>query len=380
LTRYVNYRLALAILWTFVLSACASAASGPALDRIADEPVLLAQFTPGAGACHVRTPQDTAVVDTHLHMRPMGGAPLPFPEMVSNLKRAGVAFANVYGIGQSVPVDSPCEYYLDCPGTPVLPALKNDFANAKDIMERKPRDIVLTLSMTFPDLAKPESIPEGMAVLDREFPGMFRWMGEANVVKKALVPNGHEPVSAETVARWAPFMKILRERKMPLALHMDLGDNASPTENLPLMEEILRLYPENLIVWMHMGLSRELTAADPAQHTALLARLLDANPNLSMDISWRVLQDAYFSKPEARARYVALLNRYPTRFLPGTDFVAAHTKSFEIYRDELNATSDILHDVDNVAFRDIALGQNYFNLLDLPYAAPAICAAGESAR
>src|SRR5262249_10153573 len=97
-------------------------------------------------------------------------------------------------------------------------------------------------------------------------------------------------------------------------------------------------------------------------------------PNLSLDISWRVLQDNYFSHPDARPHYVALINRYPTRFLPGTDFLARHIRTLDDYRKELDATSDILRDVDDTAFRDIALGQNYFDMLSLPYVAPAICA------
>ena len=58
----------------------------------------------------------------------------------------------------------------------------------------------------------------------------------------------------------------LRARGIPLALHADLGNDAAPTRYLPLMEEVLCLYPENVIVWVHMGLSRELTAMAAAQH------------------------------------------------------------------------------------------------------------------
>jgi hypothetical protein len=366
-------RQAAAFLCAAFLSSCASVASDPKTPAAPESQSALAQFMPGAGACHVRTAHDTAVVDTHLHFRSFGGAPIPFDEMVSHLKRAGVVFANMYGIGQMLPAGSECEYYLDCPGTPALPSLKNDFANAQDVLDHPPKGIVLTLSMTFPDLAKPESIPASVALLDREYPGMFRWMGEVNVIKQALVPNGHTPVPLETIARWAPFMETLRQRNIPLALHLDLGDDDAPTKNLALMQEILRLYPENRVIWMHLGLSKQLTKIDPAEHAALMARLLEANPNLSMDLSWRVLQDAYFSRPEARVHYVALINRYPARFLPGTDFLARHIRTFEDYRTELDATSDILRDVDDTAFRDIALGQNYFELLNLPYVAPAIC-------
>ena len=51
-------------------------------------------------------------------------------------------FANVYGIGQMLPVDSPCTYYLDCPG-------------------------------------------------------QFRWMGEVNLVKQAVFPNERRAVEVD---------------------------------------------------------------------------------------------------------------------------------------------------------------------------------------
>ena len=36
--------------------------------------------------------------------------------------------------------------------------------------------------MTFPDLADPESVLDGMALLDAEYPGLFRWMGEVSAL------------------------------------------------------------------------------------------------------------------------------------------------------------------------------------------------------
>ena len=86
-----------------------------------------------------------------------------------------------------------------------------------------------------------------------------------------------------------------------------------------------------------------------------------------------MIYDNYFVDPVSRAAYVAFLNAYPTRILPGTDFVALHTKTYDIYLHELRLTSDILKDVDDRAFRDIALGQTYFDLLGLDYVAPEIC-------
>ena len=365
------------------LAAAGAAGCGAAIAPAADQAprLTLDDFRGGGATCYDRARQPhTAVVDTHLHFRPFGGPAVPFEEVVDYLEATGVLFANVYGIGQMLPASSSCTYYLDCPGTAVTPTLRNDFVNAANYLTKTPAGLHLTLSMTFPDLARPESVFSGIEVLDAEYPGLFRWMGEVNLVKQAQFANDHEPVPADAIAGWAPFMEILRERNIPLAIHSDLGNDEEPTRYVPLMEEVLRLYPDNAIVWVHMGLSRELTTMDAAQHVELLESLLERHPNLLLDISWRVLDDAYFSQPDARAKYIPLLNGYSERILPGTDFLASRDKDVEVYRTELDITSRILGYLDDDAFRNIALGENYFRLLDLDYTAPQICPAAGAAR
>ena len=321
-----------------------------------------------------RNPQ-TAVVDTHVHFRPFGGPAVSFEDVVSYLDRSGVRFANVYGIGQMLPVASPCTYYLDCPGVPVVPTLKNDFVNAANFLSKRPENLHLTLSMTFPDLGRPDTVLAGMDLFDREFPGVFGWMGEVNLVKQALFPNGRLPVPLEAIADWEPFMKRLRVRNIPIAIHSDLGNDEQPMQYLPWMEEVLSLYPDNPIVWMHLGLSRELTRIDPDLHLGVLRRLLDRYPALMVDISWRVIDDNVFSRPELRAAYLPFMEEYSGRILPGSDFLASADKNFETYSEELRVTSDILADLSDQAFRNIALGGNYFRLLKLDYKAPKICNA-----
>ena len=324
--------------------------------------------------CYDRSAQSqTAVVDTHLHFRPFGGPAIPFEEMVSYLEETGVLFANVYGIGQMLPVTSSCTYYVDCPGMPVTPTLKNDFVNAANHILNASSGVHLTLSMSFPDLSRPETVLPGMQLLDEEYPGAFAWMGEVNLVKQALFGNGRTPVSLTTLPKWAPFMEALRDRSIPLAIHADLGHDEEPTRYLPLMEDVLRLYPDNTIVWVHMGLSRELVEIDAAQHVRIVKSLLDRYPKLLVDIAWRVIDDAYFSDPDNRALYVSFLNEYSERILPGTDFLASRDKDIDVYRAELQVTSRILRDLDDTAFWNIALGQNYFRLLDLDYTAPPVC-------
>ena len=366
---------------------CALGASGRASERAAQTAGSPQPATIGAASrltldsfrtpdapCYDRSVQpSTAVVDTHVHFRPFGGPAVPFEQILEYFEATGVLFANVYGIGQMLPAASSCTYYLDCPGTPVTPTLKNDFVNAANVVAKTPEGLHLTLAMTFPDLADPESVLAGMALLDTEYPGLFRWMGEVNLVKQALFKNGHDPVPLATIAEWAGFMELLRERGIPLAIHADLGSDEEPTRYLPLMEEVLRRYPENAIVWVHMGLSRELTAMDPVRHVALMTSMLDRHPKLMLDIAWRVIEDAYFSTPEGPAAYVPFLNAYSDRILPGTDFLASRDKHLDVYREELEITGRIHRHLDDDAFRNIALGENYFRLLGLEYQAPPIC-------
>ncbi len=240
--------------------------------------------------CYDRDKQpQTAATDLHLHPQPFRGNSLPYQELMGYLEQNEVCFALLYGIGQTLPHDSECTYYLDCVGTHALPSIKNDFENAANYVEYPQENVHVALSMTFPDLANPEGIVDGIKLLDAEYPGLFQWMGEVNLHKEALRGNGHEPASFADIARWKDFMSIFQQRGIPMAIHSDLGEDGNPTQNVERMEEVLRLYPNNKIVWMHMGLSRELVEMDPEVHIQLMSDFLDENLNLSLDISWTVI-------------------------------------------------------------------------------------------
>ena len=107
--------------------------------------------------------------------------------------------------------------------------------------------------------------------------------------------------------------------------------------------------------------------------------LLERYPKLMLDLSWRVIEDEVFSDPAARPRYVAFINAHSERFLPGTDFVASANKNYDVYQTELEVTGHIHQYLDDEAFRNIALGQNYFRLLNMDYEAPPVCSAQASA-
>ena len=365
-------QVATLFLWILVAATCLYYLFGSNSKTKITEFRPLASFKKGA----LQKPYDrekepfTPIVDTHLHFRPFGGKEIPFNELLDYLQKTSVRFVNVYGIGQRVPINSDCIYYLDCPNTPVLPTIKNDMANAESYIQNNPKRIHLVNAMTFPDLSNPDNILNLMQLYEKEYPGVFLWMGEVNLIKQALLQNMHDLANLEDIEKWGKFMAVLHEKDIPLNIHSDLGNDENPTQFLYLMNAVLTRYPNNKIVWAHMGLSKELTQMDPNLHIQLMTTYLDQHPNLMLDISWDILEKNYFSK--YRSLYVAFLNDYSTRILPGSDFVAAAHKDFDTYQKELNSTSMILKHLNDEAFRNIALGENYFRLLHLDYEAPQI--------
>ncbi|HKA59228.1 MAG TPA: amidohydrolase family protein [Gemmatimonadales bacterium] len=358
----------------------AAAPAAPALPPVPPRPRPLgvskhdlASFAKSSGnaPCYNRdTEPYTAVVDTHFHPRPFGGPAIPMPDLLKYFDKLGVRFVVYMGIGQVLELGSGCTYYLSCIGTAAKPGVKNDFVNGMDLNAYAPKKVLIIPSMTFMDLAHPEDIVDRIKLYDREYPGMFRWAGEVNVMKQALIGNLHEPASLANIDAWAPFMQVLRERNIPITLHSDLGNNANPTQYLFLMEHVLKTYPDNKIVWAHMGLSKELTTMNANQHVATMKSLLDKYPNLMLDISWDVLYNAYRAWGEV---FVKFFNENPTRILPGSDFVAAGTKDYSKYENELEITSRVLRLLNDDAFRAIALGENFFKFTGIDYVAPQVC-------
>jgi hypothetical protein len=367
-------RLAGGLAASLLLAGCASF---PMLNKGPDRTLASLAQPAEEQVCYDRTSEPfTPLVDAHFHPRPFGGPAIPPEELQTYFERTGVRFVNYFGIGQILEMDSGCSYYLDCPGVYAKPSIKNDFVNGMEAVAYPNDNLHITLSMTFMDLAHPEDIVKTIELYDDEYPGMFTWSGELNVMKQALIGNKHEPATKESIRKWAPFMAVLRERGIPVTLHSDLGLDADPTKHLYLMEYILEQYPDNKIVWAHMGLSKELQKMSPDQHVAIMKGLLDKYPHLMLDISWDVLYNAYHQWGDV---FIPFFNEYSTRILPGTDFVAAGTKNFEQYERELDITSRALRSLDDEAFRNIALGANYFRLMELDYHAPNVCPANTDA-
>ncbi|MEJ2547655.1 MAG: amidohydrolase, partial [Gemmatimonadota bacterium] len=178
------------------VGACASASpnaeSTEATPRVIELPAARASRTLASyerpaenQQCYDREAEPyTAIVDSHFHPRPFGGAAIEPTDLYDYFERLGVRFVNYFGIGQVLELDSGCTYYLDCPGVTAMPSVKNDFVNGMETVAYSHDNLHITLSMTFMDLAHPEEAAERIREYDREYPGMFTWAGELNVIKQ----------------------------------------------------------------------------------------------------------------------------------------------------------------------------------------------------
>lgn len=365
--------LPLLMIMTMLISSCSIAGfKKTEKNEISSNKINLSMYrSPVNKLCFNRTKTtNSMLVDTHFHAKPFGGKAIPLNEYIGYFKKSGVLFATIFGIGQTLPRTSSCTYYLDCPGEIVKPSIINDIRNAEDYISNPHNGVYLTLSMTFMNLGNPKSMLSNLETLNHAYPKLFKWAGEANLVKEALFQNGHTNTPIDVIKKWKSFMVKIRSMGIPLTLHADIGNNNDQTKYLYLMSEVLRLYPKNKIIWAHMGLSKELTSMPVSQHLAIMKEFLDKYKNLYLDISWRVLDHQFKKNP---GLYINFLNRYSSRIFTGTDFVASRDKDYNDYVDELKITSKILRNLNDRAYRNIVLGENYIKLLNLPVKAPYIC-------
>ena len=121
-----------------------------------------------------------------------------------------------------------------------------------------------------------------------------------------------------------------------MILHNDIDMPFAKTDAEPVyltqMKDVLRRHPNASIIWAHTGLGRivhpvqvsaEAAERDPNHIGVVEAMLTDpALAHVNFDISWDEVAKYAVASPQSIARVATMLNRYPDRFLFGTDTVA----------------------------------------------------------
>ncbi|WP_422421035.1 amidohydrolase family protein [Pseudomonas sp. GZD-222] len=163
---------------------------------------------------------------------------------------------------------------------------------------------------------------ERMLVL---YPGLWQGIGEVFTRHDDLtaLTSGDTPrANNEAMTR---IYHLAAEQDLPVLIHSNI---TSKRERNPLylaeIEEPLRNHPHTRFIWAHAGTSMEIHRHQTQLDFLLptLSRMLESYPNLYVDLSWSVLQPYLLDEQgKPRGEWVALVKRFPERFMLGSDVV-----------------------------------------------------------
>ena len=161
-------------------------------------------------------------------------------------------------------------------------------------------------------------------------PGLWQGIGEVFTRHDDLtaLTSGDTPrANNEAMTR---IYHLAAENDLPVMLHSNI---TSKRERNPLylaeVEEPLRNHPHTRFIWAHAGTSKEIHRHQVQMDFLLptLSRLLEAYPNLYIDLSWSMLTPYLLDEAgKPRPEWVKLVERFPERFMLGSDVVGRFNK------------------------------------------------------
>jgi hypothetical protein len=158
------------------------------------------------------------------------------------------------------------------------------------------------------------------------FPGVFSGIGEFTIHKEFVSSKVAGQVASLTNPALDRIFDFAAEAGLIVLLHNDINmPFPKPGQEpymLAQMKELFLRHPETTIIWAHLGVGRVVR---PLEQQAAIVEKICTDPALShvyMDISWDEVAKYTTASPEAVKRTADIINRYPDRFLFGTDVVA----------------------------------------------------------
>jgi hypothetical protein len=158
------------------------------------------------------------------------------------------------------------------------------------------------------------------------FPGVFSGIGEFTIHKEFVSAKIAGDAASLTNPALDRLLDFAGEVGLVALIHNDIDapfprPGQDPYQVAQLRDLVLR-HPGTTIIWAHIGLGRVVRPMK--DQLGIIARAL-SNPGLShlhIDISWDETAKYIVSSPETIAATADLINRYPDRFLFGSDEVA----------------------------------------------------------
>jgi hypothetical protein len=169
------------------------------------------------------------------------------------------------------------------------------------------------------------------------FPGVFEGIGEFSIHKEFVSSKVAGNVASLSNPALDKIFDFAAEAGLVVLIHCDIDTPFdSPTAEpvyLTQMRALMKRHPNTTVIWAHTGLGRVVRPpvsqatyipVRNKNHIEVLTELLDdpSLRNLYFDISWDEVAKYAIATPEVEKRMADLLNKFPKRFLFGSDVVA----------------------------------------------------------
>ena len=177
----------------------------------------------------------------------------------------------------------------------------------------------------------------------RTFPGVFTGIGEFSIHKEFVSAK----VSGETASLTNPALDSILDfagrAGLIVILHNDMDMPMAKDKTEPVylgqMKDVLRRHPNTTIIWAHVGLGRIVhpvgSASSPtgersSEHPSITEAILSdpAFSHVYFDISWDEVAKYIVATPKSVENSARIMNKFPDRFLFGTDVVAPPDQEF----------------------------------------------------
>ena len=201
------------------------------------------------------------------------------------------------------------------------------------------------------------------------FPGVFNGIGELIIHKEFVSGKIPGQVASLTDPALDRIFDFCAETGLIVLLHNDIdipfaaavAKDLSEPAYLSQLKALFKRHPNTTIIWAHTGLGR--VVAPRKDHLAMVDAIL-RDPDfrhVSVDISWDETAKYIVATPETTKQWADLIQRYPDRFLYGSDSAAPADQSK--YLNTFNMYAPLWKSLDVETSRKVRLA-NYERLFD----------------
>lgn len=160
----------------------------------------------------------------------------------------------------------------------------------------------------------------------RTFPGVFTGIGEFTIHKEFVSAKVSGPTASLQDRALDRVLDFAAEAGLVVLLHCDVDapfpkQGADPAYAAQI-KALFKRHPNTTIIWAHIGVGRIVR---PVKDQAAIVEDIVKDPglkNVYFDISWDEVAKYVVATPDSTQHAAAVVNRYPDRFLFGTDEVA----------------------------------------------------------